>query len=101
MDEECDKIEKGLSATQWVTDPDPMHKQIAIALERLTEQERRAKSLAGGSYQPILFVVAICIKDARAAYEMLKEKTDNGGFGINSLLVTEESTDEERDRKST
>ena len=96
MDEEFDKIEKGLSATQWVTDPDPMHKQIAIALERLTEQERRAKSLAGGSYQPILFVVAICIKDARAAYEMLKEKTDKGGFGINSLLVTEESTDEER-----
>ena len=96
MDEEFDKIEKGLSATQWVTDPDPMHKQIAIALERLTEQERRAESLAGGSYQPILFVVAICIKDARAAHEMLKEKKESGGFGINSLLVTEESTDEER-----
>ena len=96
MDEEFDKIEKGLSATQWVTDPDPMRKQIAIALERLAEQERRAESLAGGSYQPILFVVAICIKDARAAHEMLREETRKGGFGINSLLVTEESTDEER-----
>jgi type III restriction enzyme len=96
MDEEFSKIESGLSATQWVTDPDPMHKQIAIALERLTEQERRAESLAGGSYQPILFVVGICINDARAAHEMLKEAKDKGGFGINSLLVTEESSDEER-----
>ncbi len=96
MDDEFDKIEKGLSATQWVTDPDPMRKQIAIALERLAEQERRAESLAGGSYQPILFIVAICIKDARAAHEMLREETRKGGFGINSLLVTEESTDEER-----
>jgi type III restriction enzyme len=96
MDEEFDKIEKGLTATQWVTDPDPMRKQIAIALERLSEQERRAESLAGGSYQPILFIVAICIKDARAAYEMLSEEKSKGGFGVESLLVTEESTEEER-----
>jgi len=27
---------------------------------------------------------------------MLKEKKESGGFGINSLLVTEESSDEER-----
>ncbi len=96
MDAEFDKIERGLSATQWVTDPDPMRKQISIALERLTEQERRAEALAGGSYQPILFVVAICIKDARAAYEMLEEEKAKGGFGVKSLLVTEESSDEER-----
>jgi type III restriction enzyme len=96
MDEEFDKIERGLSATQWVTDPDPMRKQISIALERLSEQERRAEALAGGSYQPILFVVAICIKDARAAYEMLQEDQKKGGFGVKSLLVTEESSDEER-----
>ncbi len=96
MDEEFDKIEKGLSATQWVTDPDPMRKQIAIGLERLSEQERRAETLAGGSYQPILFVVAICIKDARAASEMLAEEKSKGGFGVATLLVTEESTDEER-----
>ena len=96
MDEEFDKIEKGLSATQWVTDPDPMRKQIAIALERLNEQERRAEALANGSYQPILFVVAICIKDARAAYEMLREEKSKGGFEVSALLVTEESSEEER-----
>jgi type III restriction enzyme len=96
MDEEFDKIERGLTATQWVTDPEPMRKQLAIALERLGEQERRAEALAGGSYQPILFIVAICIKDARAAHEMLIEEKAKGGFGINSLLVTEESDDEER-----
>lgn len=42
MDEEFDRIEKGLSSTQWVTDPDPMRKQIKIALDRLEEQRRRA-----------------------------------------------------------
>ncbi|MDQ3197917.1 MAG: hypothetical protein M3Q46_01800 [Verrucomicrobiota bacterium] len=62
----------------------------------MSEQERRAETLAGGSYQPILFVVAICIKDARAASEMLAEEKSKGGFGVATLLVTEESTDEER-----
>jgi len=96
MDEEFDRIEKGLSATQWVTDPDPMKKQIGIAVERLSEQKRRADALANGSYQPILFVVAICIKDAQAAYDMLVTDKSEGGFGLNALLVTEESSDEER-----
>jgi len=96
MDAEFDKIEKGLSATQWVTDPEPMYKQIAIALARLDEQKRRASSLANDSYKPILFVVAICIKDAKAAYEMLSTSKDKQGFGIQTLLVTEESPDEDR-----
>ncbi len=91
MDEEFDKIEKGLSSTQWVTDPDPMEKQIAIALNRLEEQKARALSLAHGKYNPILFVVAICIKDGKQAAQMLQEK-----FKLKTILVTEESTDEER-----
>lgn len=91
MDEEFEKIEKGLSATQWVTDPDPMRKQIGIALDRLEEQKRRALSIGQALYKPILFVVAICIKDAKAAAEMLKSEYD-----INTVLVTEESTEEER-----
>jgi superfamily II DNA or RNA helicase len=96
MDEEFTAIERGLSATQWVTDPDPMSKQIGIALDRLEEQKRRASALAGGSYQPILFVVALCIKDAQAAYEMLRADKSRGGFGVKALIVTEESSDEER-----
>lgn len=91
MDDEFDKIEKGLSSTQWVTDPDPMEKQIAIALNRLEEQKTRALSLAHGKYRPILFVVAICIKDGKQAAQMLHEK-----FKLNTILVTEESTEEER-----
>lgn len=91
MDEEFDKIEKGLSSTQWVTDSEPMEKQIAIAINRLEEQKQRAKTLGHGSYKPILFVVAICIKDAQEAAKMMEEK-----FKLNTILVTEDSTDEER-----
>jgi superfamily II DNA or RNA helicase len=96
LDEEFERIEKGLSATQWVTDPDPMRKQMGIAIERLDEQKRRAASIGHGKYQPILFVVGICIKDAKAAAEMLSMPKEKGGFGIKSVVVTEESTEEER-----
>lgn len=48
--DEVDRL--GLNATQWVTDDEPMRQQMAIALRRLDEQERRAK----GRYQPILLL---------------------------------------------
>ena len=92
MDEEFEKIEKGLTSTQWVTDPDPMSKQIQIALNRLEEQKRRALTLAGGQYKPLLFVVAICIKDAEQAKQMLEEK-----FNLKTLLVTERSDETDRE----
>ena len=91
MDDEFDKIEKGLTATQWVTDPDPMRKQLKIALDRLEEQKRRAAVLANNSYRPILFVVAITIKDAEQARDMLEKE-----LKVRTLLVTEESDDRER-----
>ena len=78
---------KGISATQWVTDDKPMRQQMQIALRRLKEQEGRAK----GRYQPILFVVAVCKLDAKHA-----AKTLNNYFKVNTLLVTEESSDAER-----
>ncbi len=93
MDEEFERIEKGLSSTQWVTDPDPMRKQISIALERLKEQRRRAASLAAGSYKPILFVVAITIKDAEQARDMLDKE-----FQVKTLLITEKSDEDDRER---
>lgn len=93
MDEEFERIEKGLTSTQWVTDPDPMRKQIRIALDRLDEQKRRAETLGKKRYKPILFVVAITIKDAEQARDMLLEE-----FKLNTLLVTEES--DERDREA-
>ena len=87
--DEVDRL--GLNATQWVTDDTPMQQQIAIALQRLGEQERRAK----GHYQPILFVVAVCKLDAQKA-----AKTLNDYFKVKTLLVTEDSPDEDR-RKAT
>ena len=83
--EEVDRL--GLSATQWVTDDAPMRQQMAIALKRLEEQERRAK----GRYQPILFVVAVSKADAEKA-----EATLNHYFKVKTLLVTEDSNEEER-----
>ena len=80
-----------LSATQWVTDDKPMQQQMAIALQRLREQERRAR----GRYQPVLFVVAVCKLDAQKA-----AKTLNNYFNIKTLLVTEDSPEEDR-RKAT
>ena len=83
--EEIDR--KGLSATQWVTDDKPMRQQMAIALKRLQEQEMRAK----GRYQPILFVVAVCKKDAEKAANTLSKI-----FKVKTLLVTEDSDEEDR-----
>ena len=83
--DEVDK--KGLTPTQWVTDPKPMSQQIEIACNRLKE----AKQLANGRYRPILFVVAVCKADAKAAQAML-----NGQFGLRALLVTEDEDDSAR-----
>ncbi len=83
--EEVDR--KGLTATQWVTDDKPMRQQMAIALKRLQEQEMRAK----GRYQPILFVVAVCKKDAEKAAKTLMTI-----FKVKTLLVTEDSPEGDR-----
>ena len=83
--DEVDRL--GLNATQWVTDDEPMRQQMAIALRRLEEQERRAK----GRYQPILFVVAVCKADADKA-----EQTLSKYFKVKTLLVTEDSGEAER-----
>lgn len=79
----------GLSATQWVTDDEPMRQQMAIALRRLEEQERRAN----GRYKPILFVVAVCKADAKKAAETLTKF-----FKIKTLVVTEDSDEIDRQK---
>jgi len=83
--DEVDRL--GLNATQWVTDDEPMRQQMAIALRRVEEQERRAK----GRYQPILFVVAVCKLDAEKAAQTLSKY-----FKVKTLLVTEDSDEEDR-----
>jgi type III restriction enzyme len=85
--DEVDRL--GLSATQWVTDDEPMRQQMAIALRRLEEQERRAKA----RYQPILFVVAVCKADAQKAEQVLSKY-----FKVKTLLVTEDSDEKDRQK---
>jgi type III restriction enzyme len=85
--DEVDRL--GLNATQWVTDDEPMRQQMAIALRRLEEQERRAKK----RYQPILFVVAVCKADAEKA-----EQTLSKYFKVRTLLVTEDSDEADRQK---
>lgn len=85
--DEVDRL--GLNATQWVTDDEPMRQQMAIALRRVEEQERRAK----GRYQPILFVVAVCKADAEKA-----EQTLSKYFKVKTLLVTEDSDEADRQK---
>lgn len=85
--DEVDRL--GLNATQWVTDDEPMRQQMAIALKRLEEQERRAKK----RYQPILFVVAVCKADAEKA-----EQTLSKYFKVKTLLVTEDSDEADRQK---
>ncbi len=85
--DEVDRL--GLNATQWVTDDEPMRQQMAIALRRLEEQERRAKK----RYQPILFVVAVCKADAEKA-----EHTLSKYFKVKTLLVTEDSDEADRQK---
>lgn len=85
--DEVDRL--GLNATQWVTDDEPMRQQMAIALRRLEEQERRAKK----RYQPILFVVAVCKADAEKAADTLSTY-----FKVKTLLVTEDSDEADRQK---
>lgn len=65
-----------------------MRKQIAIALQRHEEQKARAKN----RYKPILFIVTMSIAEGERAKKMLEER-----FKIKTLLVTQESDDEQRD----
>ena len=88
LDAEFKEAEKNLKPFQWILDPEPMRKQIAIALQRHREQIVRAK----GKYKPILFVVTMSIHEGQRVQKMLQDI-----FKINTLLVTEESN--ERDRE--
>jgi superfamily II DNA or RNA helicase len=87
LNEEFKQAEEGLKPFQWILDEEPMKKQIAIALQRLEEQKKRARE----RYKPILFVVTMSIREAERAQKMLEES-----FKVKSLLVTEESDEEDR-----
>ncbi len=88
LDAEFKEAEKTLKPFQWILDPEPMKKQIAISLQRHEEQKARAK----GRYKPILFIVTMSILEGERAKKMLEER-----FKIKTLLVTEESDETDRE----
>ncbi|MCK4473840.1 DEAD/DEAH box helicase family protein [Candidatus Parcubacteria bacterium] len=78
-----------IPARRYITSVKPMRQQIAIACELLKEQQMRTPK----PYKPLLFVVALSIKDAENIRKEL-EKIGNK-YGINKiLLVTNKSEDE-------
>ena len=88
LDVEFQEAESLVKPFQWILDPEPMKKQMAIALQRHKEQQARAK----GRYKPILFVITMSIAEGEKAQKMLQER-----FKINTLLVTEESDEKDRE----
>jgi superfamily II DNA or RNA helicase len=87
LEKEFKEAEERIKPFQWILDPEPMKKQIALAMLRLQEQKRRAKD----RYKPILFVVTMSIQEGKRAQKVLKDV-----FKINTLLVTEESEEQDR-----
>ena len=81
-----------IPARRYITSIKPMRQQIAIACELLKEQRMRTPD----PYKPLLFVVALSIRDAE---NIRKELEKIGGkYDINKiLLVTNESEDELKD----
>ncbi len=91
-----EEIEKRpISARRYITSVKPMRQQIAIALELLKEQWLRVPKKKNGTpkFKPLLFVVAVSIKDAENIARELEKV--GGKYGVNKiLLVTNESDDE-------
>jgi type III restriction enzyme len=104
---------KRIPATKWVTSPKPLRQQLEMAKRRWIEQVKRAEGgvvqskeavrsggasswrkydvQEGGRYRPILFVVAVSIKDAYNAKKVLEEE-----FGMKTFVIAskdEEETD--------
>lgn len=101
---------KQIPATKWVTSPKPLRQQLEMAKRRWIEQVKRAggkviespesekvggqvkwrrfEKQEGGRYRPILFVVAVSIKDAYNAKRVLEEE-----LGLKTFVIA--SKDEE------
>jgi superfamily II DNA or RNA helicase len=110
---------KRIPAAKWVTSPKPLRQQLEMAKRRWEEQVKRAGGKVvrskeeekiggtekwrrfdvqeGGRYRPILFVVAVNIKDAHTAKKVLEED-----FGLKTFVIAskdEEETDVSPDQR--
>ncbi len=85
---------KKIPAVRYVTNPKPMAQQLGIALECLKHQRKTVPPGADGKplYKPLLFVVALSIKDAENIKATLESYKLNGE-PLKALLITSEEDD--------
>lgn len=86
---------KKIPAVRYVTNPKPMAQQLGIALECLKYQHKTVPVGADAqpTYKPLMFVVALSIKDA----ENIKATLEAEPFNLKTLLITNESEEEARE----
>jgi len=76
-----------IPASKWVTSPKPLRQQLEMSIRRLDEQKKRAQ----GRYKPMLFVVAMSIKDAYNVKNVLENE-----FKLKTFVIAskdDEATD--------
>ena len=88
-----------IKATRFITSEKPMRQQILIAQQCLDYQKTKGMLLGDDGkplYKPLLFVVAISITDATNIAKVLEKE-----FKMKTLLVTNESEDENKEAAMT
>lgn len=78
-----------IPARRYITSVKPMRQQIAIACELLKEQKMRTPA----PYKPLLFLVAVSIKDAENIANELEKVGEK--YGIKKILLVHNETDDE------
>jgi len=83
-----------IKPTRYITSEKPMRQQIAIAKQCLDYQKKTVSldDVGKPKWKPLLFVVAISIMDAKNIAKVLENE-----FKMRTLLVTNESEDEEKE----
>src|SRR4030067_2293614 len=83
-----------IRATKYMVSEKPMRQQIAIAKQCLDYEKKTVPSDIDGKpkWKPLLFVVAISIRDAKNIAKVLENE-----FKLKTLLVTNESEESEKD----
>jgi len=83
-----------IRATKYMVSEKPMRQQIAIAKQCLDFQKKTVPPDIDGKpkWKPLLFVVAISIKDAKNIAKVLENE-----FKLKTLLVTNESEESEKE----
>jgi len=84
--------------TRFITSEKPMRQQIAIAKQCLDYQKKTIAPDEDNKpkWKPLLFVVAISIADAKNIAKVLESE-----FKLKTLLVTNESEEEQKDKAMT